>query len=374
MSTAPEIDAPPGATTTTEPTPLGLFGTGTVPAAADLPVEIPVDLTGMDDDDRARTKVITSAIRQRSQELRRDHPVLRHQDALGLTAFSVALLGFVGSGALYLTGVLPWYVTVLVSAAFAAIGHEVEHDLIHALYFRRRKAVRYALLYAVWAFRPYTINPVYRIRLHLRHHAYSGLPDDIEEVSITNGKPWGPVRLYSLLDPYVPAMIRIVLTKPVDAEDALWRRTILKASIGLTPVAITIWYGFLGLHLASWLGAAVPAGLLHALTVLTVVWVGPNVWRGFCLHFISSNMHYQGDVEQGNVLRQTQVFNKWYLAPFQVFCANFGSTHPIHHFYVADPFYVRQLMERDIHPVLAANGVRFNDMGTFARANRYAKD
>ncbi|MCZ2829948.1 fatty acid desaturase [Modestobacter sp. VKM Ac-2986] len=373
MSTAPEIDAPPGDTTTTAP-PLGLFGTGTVPAAADLPVEIPVDLTGMDADDRARTKVITSAIRQRSQELRRDHPVLRHQDALGLAAFSVALLGFVGSGALYLTGVLPWYVTLFVSAAFAAIGHEVEHDLIHALYFRRRKAVRYALLYAVWAFRPYTINPVYRIRLHLRHHAYSGLPDDIEEVSITNGKPWGLVRLYSLLDPYVPAMIRIVSTKPVDEEDALWRRTILKASIGLTPVAITIWYGFLVLHLASWLGAAVPAGLLHALTVLTVVWVGPNVWRGFCLHFISSNMHYQGDVEQGNVLQQTQVFNKWYLAPFQVFCANFGSTHPIHHFYVADPFYVRQLMERDIHPVLAANGVRFNDMGTFARANRYAKD
>jgi fatty acid desaturase len=353
---------------------IGLFGTGAAAPLDAADVDIPVDTRGLTPDDQVRARVITSAIRQRSQELRREHPVLRHQDALGLVAFAVAVLGFTGSGALYLTGVLPWYGTLLLSAAFAAVGHEVEHDLIHALYFRRRRAVRYALLFGVWAIRPYTINPVYRIRLHLRHHAYSGLPDDIEEVSITNGKPWGAVRLYSLLDPYVPALVRILTTRPKDAEDALWRRTILKASLGLTPVAITIWYAFLGLHVAGRLGASVPPGLLHALTVLTVVWVGPNVWRGFCLHFISSNMHYQGDVEQGNVLQQTQVFNRWYLVPFQVFCLNFGSTHPIHHFYVADPFYVRQLMERDIHPVLAANGVRFNDMGTFARANRYHAD
>jgi hypothetical protein len=65
MTAAPEIDVLPTATTT--PT-IGVFGTGTaVPAAADLPVDIPVDLTGMDADDRARTRVITSAIRQRSQ-------------------------------------------------------------------------------------------------------------------------------------------------------------------------------------------------------------------------------------------------------------------------------------------------------------------
>ena len=42
--------------------PLALVGS--VPAAADLPVDIPVDLTGMDADDKARTKVITTAIRR----------------------------------------------------------------------------------------------------------------------------------------------------------------------------------------------------------------------------------------------------------------------------------------------------------------------
>src|SRR4051812_29447757 len=131
MTTAPELDV-----VQPEPTAraIGVFGTGTaVPAAADLPVDIPVDTAGLSADDRARTKAITAAIRRRSQELRRDHPVLRHQDALGVTAFAVAVLGFAGSGALYLTGVLPWYVTLLLSAAFAAVGHEVEHDLIHAL-------------------------------------------------------------------------------------------------------------------------------------------------------------------------------------------------------------------------------------------------
>jgi hypothetical protein len=39
-----------------------------------------------------------------------------------------------------------------------------------------------------------------------------------------------------------------------------------------------------------------------------------------------------------------------------------------------DPFYVRQLTAEAAHAVMAENGVRFNDLGTFRRANRYALD
>ena len=60
----------------------------------------------------------------------------------------------------------------------------------------------------------------------------------------------------------------------------------------------------------------------------------PNVLRVFCLHFVSSNMHYYGDVEPGNVIQQTQVLNPWWLWPLQAFCFNFGSSHAIHHFVV----------------------------------------
>ena len=92
--------------------------------------------------------------------------------------------------------------------------------------------------------------------------------------------------------------------------------------------------------------------------------------RTFCLHFISSNMHYYGDNEPGKITEQCQVLNVWWLWPLQAFCFNFGSTHAIHHFVVRDPFYIRQMTASRAHEVLRAHGVRFNDLGTFRRANR----
>jgi hypothetical protein len=59
------------------------------------------------------------------------------------------------------------------------------------------------------------------------------------------------------------------------------------------------------------------------------------------------------------------------MLPFQLFCFNFGSTHAIHHFVVRDPFYIRQLTARTAHAALREVGVRFNDVGTFRRANRW---
>ena len=109
---------------------------------------------------------------------------------------------------------------------------------------------------------------------------------------------------------------------------------------------------------------------MEVVDFLTVVLVGPNVLRSFCLHFVSSNMHYFGDVEDGNFMQQTQVLNPWWLLPFQLFCFNFGSTHAIHHFVVRDPFYIRQWLASDAHRVMRDAGVRFNDLGTFRRANR----
>jgi hypothetical protein len=65
------------------------------------------------------------------------------------------------------------------------------------------------------------------------------------------------------------------------------------------------------------------------------------------------------------------VWNRWWLLPFHLFCFNFGSTHAIHHFVVGEPFYVRQWTAREAHAVMRDMGVRFNDFGTFRRANRF---
>jgi hypothetical protein len=106
-------------------------------------------------------------------------------------------------------------------------------------------------------------------------------------------------------------------------------------------------------------------------TPLMVGLIAPNLIRQFCLHFITSNMHYFGDIEHGNVLEQTQVLNAWWTLPFHLFCFNFGSTHAIHHFVVNEPFYLRQLTAKRALDILKNNGIRFNDYGSFRRANRY---
>ena len=82
-------------------------------------------------------------------------------------------------------------------------------------------------------------------------------------------------------------------------------------------------------------------------------------------------MHYFGDIEDGNFVQQCQVLTKKRFILPHLFCFNFGSTHAIHHFVVRDPFYIRQMTAKKAREVMRANGVRFDDMGTFARANRW---
>jgi hypothetical protein len=109
-----------------------------------------------------------------------------------------------------------------------------------------------------------------------------------------------------------------------------------------------------------------------ALNFVAVTLLAPNAVRTFCLHFVSSNMHYYGDVEEHNVMQQTQVWTAKWLKPFHALCFNFGETHAIHHFLVRDPFYLREAIKHDCQKVLRDNGVRFNDFGTFGRANRFS--
>lgn len=139
-----------------------------------------------------------------------------------------------------------------------------------------------------------------------------------------------------------------------------------------------VWHGFLifssigfAASLAGYplelTGAA--AATVAALNFLAVTWFLPSFLSTFCLHFVSSNMHYYGDVDDGNIMRQTQVLNPWWLLPFQAFCCNFGATHAIHHFVIKEPFYIRQWNAPAAHKVMREMGVRFNDVGTFRRAN-----
>jgi fatty acid desaturase len=315
---------------------------------------------------------IRVAVRTRSRELRAKHRILAHQDGLGAGFLALATVGVVGVAVAYAVGAIAWWIAVPAAALFMGIAHEIEHDAIHRLYFTRNKRAQHAMFAVVWLLRPYTISPWARRPLHLLHHEVSGTPRDLEEKGITNGEPWGLKRLVMMIDPLAAVLLRL----PTDpSKRRLKLRFIAKAWFPLTFLALGIWYSFLILGIARLVtGDAFPGGALGAVFAavqfLTIVWIGPNVLRVACLHFITSNMHYYGDVEDGNVVQQTQVLNRWWLAPLQLFCCNFGSTHGIHHFVPTDPFYIRQLTANAAHQAMRANGVRFNDLGTFRRANR----
>lgn len=331
--------------------------------------------------DHQRSAYIRQKVMAHGTELRQRFPILLHQDALGAGILTFALLGMFGSAALYMNGYMAWWLCVLLNAFFASLTHELEHDLIHSMYFRKQRIPHNLMLALVWLARPSTITPWVRRHLHLNHHKVSGTEQDLEERAITNGEPWGLARLLMVGDNVMSTLIRVLRAPTAKVRWHMIKRSLMVYA----PLALlnwSTWYLFLGFHgidlLSSALGmpidwSASTLQFMHGVDIAVVVLVGPNVLRTFCLHFVSSNMHYYGDVEPGNVIQQTQVLNPWWLWPLQAFCFNFGSSHAIHHFVVKEPFYIRQLSVPFAHKVMREAGVRFNDFGTFTRANRWQR-
>jgi fatty acid desaturase len=328
-----------------------------------------------------RSAHIREVVLARGVELRKRYPILTHQDALGAGILAFALAGMIGSAALYITGHMAGWVCLLLNAFFASLTHELEHDLIHSMYFRKQRVPHNLMMGLVWLARPSTINPWIRRHLHLNHHKVSGTETDMEERAITNGEPWGIARLLMVGDNVMSAFIRMLRAKTWAHKFSIIKRT-LKVYAPLALVHWGAWYVFLGFHAANGIAylmgtsiewSATTLSVMQVIDIAAVVIIGPNVLRTFCLHFVSSNMHYYGDVELGNVIQQTQVLNPWWMWPMQAFCFNFGSSHGIHHFVVKEPFYIRQMTVPVAHKVMREMGVRFNDFGTFGRANRFVR-
>lgn len=345
--------------------------------------------------DAQKTARIKEVVLFAGQELRRKHSWLKHQDAIGVGIMAASLLGMLGTAYLYVAGVISAWLCIPVVAIFASFIHELEHDLIHLMYFRKNPTLNKLMLIVGWVARPSTVNPLVRRKLHLHHHKHSGTESDLEERGITNGEHWGLRRLLMTGDNMLAIYLRpkttykmvrafIASQKPADpAETRKLAREQRTSYFPLGNVYYAAWHGWVVYHLvmgsASLLGYTLsPAAWLQntmgVLDILAVTWMLPSFLRTFCLHFISSNMHYFGDVEDQNVMQQTQVLNAWWLFPFQLFCFNFGSTHAIHHFVVKEPFYIRQWTAKTAHQVMREMGVRFNDFGTFRRSNRFALD
>ena len=344
-----------------------------------------------DDNTVNRDQQIKEELRQVSDGVRARHPWLKYQNTLGMTIFLVSLGGVFANAWLYINGIMPAWAVILLTAFWTSLLHELEHDLIHWLYFRKNKFVHHLMMFGVYVARPTTINPWIRRHMHFRHHKISGTETDLEERGITLGERWGFRRFLMVGDNMLAVYLRAkkYITEPFKLykQGKVSKRDLKNLRLisiwGFNPLGIFaygVWHLFVLYWIATavaWLfGASIPwPGVVEAnagwVSTLVVVWIAPNVLRTWCLQFISSNMHYYGDIEAGNISQQCQVLNKWWLLPIQAFCFNFGSTHAIHHFLVRDPFYVRQMAARESHEVLRRHGIRFNDLGTFRRANRY---
>jgi fatty acid desaturase len=342
--------------------------------------------------DAQKTAHIKQVVTEAGNRLKQKYPVLLHQDAIGVSIMVLSLAGMIGSGMAYYHGLIAWWACIPLVALFASFIHELEHDLIHLMYFRKKPWANNLMLLLGWIARPSTISPFVRRRLHLHHHKHSGTESDLEERGITNGEHWGLRRLLMTGDNMLAIYLRPLTTrkmvrafiqaqKPKNAGEieALVREQ-LRGYWPFGNLHYLMWHGFIVFH-AVGLGAAVlgsaiawPSAVESVMSVvdfLAVAWLAPSALRTFCLHFVSSNMHYYGDVEDENIMQQCQVWNAWWLVPLHLFCFNFGSTHAIHHFVVAQPFYIRQLVAKDAHKVMREMGVRFNDFGALRRDNRF---
>lgn len=342
-------------------------------------------------EDAARSQRIRQGILEAGNALRARHPWLeKHQNTIGMTIFWASIAGILGTAWAYYAGVFAWYVAIPLAAFCMSLLHELEHDLIHMMYFRKNKFWNDFMLAGVWLFRPSTISPWVRRRLHIHHHKVSGTESDLEERGITNGEKWGVKRLLMTGDNMLAIYLRPFATykmtrafvhavaKSKEEAHAITRENLL----GYFPLGFinyTLWHGFIVYHATlitlGFLGIhpAIPAmmeSVMTAVNFYAVVIAAPNALRTFCLHFVSSNMHYYGDVEKGNIVQQCQIWTTPWAIPLHLFCFNFAGTHAFHHFVVRDAFYIRQWLAPSLYPLMRENGVRFNDFGTFKRDNR----
>jgi fatty acid desaturase len=309
------------------------------------------------------------AIRRARDVFVQRHPWLKHQSAIGLIILLTSVAGTGSAALLYINGHISAWLCVPLLAFFASIAHEIEHDTIHTLYFKNHPRMRDFIFALTWVLKPNGPNPWVRNTVHLHHHRYSGTPEDIEEQFIGNGSPYGPLRFLIMADP----LFSLSLFPTVRRNSKAFRLWQLPAAfLPMHAIFTAIWVAWLAAHTALWVNPdtdLLTAKDMHLLNTLMVLCVAPGILRVFSLQFISSSMHYFGGVK--GLLAETQVLNKWYLLPLQLFCFGFGLTHSIHHIVVGQPFYLRHLIRHQCYPAMRQRGVRFNDMGTFRRRNHY---
>ncbi len=318
---------------------------------------------------------ISRAIREEEIRLRSRFPWLEHQDALALIFFFGALFATALFAVAYARGYLPWWLATGAIAVAVSVLHELEHDLIHGLYFRTRTWLQNTCMFVIWWAKLH-VSPWWRTPQHLHHHRRSGQEDDLEERLLGIGLSFGVLRLLVSLHPGVAFIQLLALRRHIRGYSTM--RTVAESAPTFLTMLV-IWETFFG-YLRVHYGFAPAWDPAHALPLngwpvarnLAVLWLFPNILRHTCLAFASSYCHYFGDVDPENIIEETQILCPWFLWPVQLFCCNFAASHWVHHFVVNQPFYLRLAIAGRVHAAAGKGGVRKNDFSVVTRNNRWA--
>ncbi|UUS62137.1 fatty acid desaturase [Acinetobacter sp. YH16056_T] len=198
--------------------------------------------------DQQRINKVRTVVTKAGEDLRQQYPILKHQNFIGASILIFALLGMLVSAWAFAVSILPAWACVILVAMFASLTHELEHDLIHYMYFKKTPWAHHLMLALVWLARPNTISPWARRRLHLNHHKYSGSEYDLEERGISNGMPWGLRRLLVISDQLMTVYLRPfqmfkMIGKFIEKQPEKERKTALFSQLtGFFPLSF-IYYG-----------------------------------------------------------------------------------------------------------------------------------
>jgi len=313
-----------------------------------------------------RINAIRKVIYSEDKRLRQKYSWLQHQNTLGMLWFCGSITVMAITSFLYIYNIMPWYYAMTLMAVAVSIMHELEHDLIHDMYFKDSKFIQHFMFAVIWVSK-LNANPWWRKPMHLKHHKTSGQVDDIEERLIGLGMPLGLKRLFITISPLGAFLVMGQVAKDSAALKSEPLLDIIKTSLLNLPVLLPSHLALLAILFPSF----VPVGIYTLCWNVTMLLFLPNMLRQSCLQLVSTGCHYYGDIPEKNVFFQNQVIDHWVFYPFQLFCFNFGATHIIHHYVSRQPFYLRQMCAPEVANELQKQGVRFNDFEIYLRDHRY---
>lgn len=315
-----------------------------------------------------KVKNIRKSVMMEDQKLRQRYGILRKQSMIGAGILLVVVFSILGTVALYFLDSFSWWLAVLSIAFFMSIAHELEHDLVHDLYFHDRKWVQKWMLGIIWIIKFHS-NPFWRRAVHIRHHAYSGQVEDWEERLLGLGDRFGLKRILVTIMPFG----QILYLREVQKTDPKFnaREALQKNLVPGILYNILLVIGMLSIFAADRLLTLTTLEFVSTIQNIFLLWIVPSWIRYVALTLATTLCHYAGDIDYQAVGQENQIVYHWATLPLAIFSANFAATHIIHHYFAPQPFYIRFLIAPRVIPVMIKHGCRYNDLGILGRYNRY---